>query len=423
MKILLTDASGLTSRQLSTILSRKHHEVHVLSPPGWLSLTKLTSHTTKLHPVPPFSSSPYAWLDATLTVLRSEKFDILICTQEQVAIVSAEQDLVSATGVKFAVPDFKNLRRVMDKVSACQALADAGLPQPESVVLTSTMDTLPQCEALLPAYIKTPIGTGSTGVRRASNPDELASILTDYIAQGYFDDGGELLVQKEIQGSLLMVSGVFDRGRLRAWHACVRVREGVGGGASKKVSLPLRIVGEHLQGLGFLLNWHGALSLDAILEGGRAWYIDINPRIVEPFNGLLAGVDLVEELLDVSLGKDVAEGRAPRHGIEGVETHQLVLAMMKAAEEEGRLALLVEVFKALMGFDQYAGSVEELTPLEGNLVWSLLSLVALFLVLLVGGPWVVGRLRSDTIANYAVSERGWKEILERIDGKKIKEVP
>ncbi len=304
----------------------------------------------------------------------------------------------------------------MDKVSACQTLADAGLPQPESVALSSTMDALPRCEALLPAYIKTPIGTASTGVRRVSNREELAAIIMDDIGQGYFDDGGELLVQKEIQGSLLMVCGVFDRGKLRAWHACVRVREGSGGGASKKVSLPLRKVGEHLQGLGYLLNWHGALSLDAILEGGRAWYVDVNPRIVEPVNGLLAGVDLVQELLDVSSGKEVEDGRQPRHGIEGVETHQLVLAMMKAAEE-GRLVLLIEVFKALMGFDQYAGSVEELTPLEGNFVWGLLGLVGLFLLLFVGGPWAVAKLRGDTVVNYAVGEKGWREILERVDGR------
>jgi len=416
MKILLTDATGLTSRQVSNILSKKHHEVHVLSPPGFIGITRLTSHTLKSHPVPAFSDSPYAWLDATLAILRSEKFDILLCTQEQVFIISAEAKLVQETGVKFAVPDFESLRRVMDKVSACHALSDAGLPQPESVVLDSNLETLSQCEALLPGFVKTPIGTGSTGVRRAADLDELASIVADFVAKGYFEDGGELLVQKEIQGDLLMVCGVFEHGKLRAWHACLRVREGVSGGASKKVSLPLEVVGEHLQGFGWLLNWHGALSFDAILEGGRAWYIDVNPRIVEPTNGLLAGVDLVEELLQISLGNEVDEGRAPKHSIEGVETHQLVLAMLKAAEQ-GRLQLLGEVFKAVMGFHEYAGSREELTPLDGDAIWALTILTALFLGLLVLGPWLVRRLNGDTISNYSLSREGWKEIRAKVDAK------
>jgi hypothetical protein len=422
MKILLTDASGLTSRQVSTILSQKHHQVHVLSPPSLLLLATLTSHTTKSHPVPTFSASPHAWLDATLQVLRDEKFDILLCTQEQVSIISASSPLLASTGVKFAVPEFNSLRRVMDKVSACQALSDAGLPQPESVVLNSSLETLSQCESLLPGYVKTPIGTASTGVRRAANLDELASVIADFVAKGCFDDGGELVVQKEVHGSLLMVSGVFERGRLRAWHTCVRVREGVGGGASKKVSLPLKVVGEHLQSFGGLLSWHGALSMDAILEGGRAWYVDVNPRIVEPVNGLLAGVDLVEELLHVSLGDEVEEERPPKHGIEGVETHQLVLAMMKAAEE-GRVQLLMEVFKALMGFHEYAGSREELTPLDSDVVWGFLSLAGLFLGLLLGGAWAVEKLRGDTIKNYNLSTKGWKGILEKVDSGKEENSP
>jgi len=416
MKILLTDASGLTSRQVSTILSRKHHEVHVLSPPSLISLTKITSHTFKSHLVPAFSSSPYAWLDATLSILRSEKFDILFCTQEQVSTLSAEAKLIQETGVKFAVPDFESLKRVMDKVSACKALSDAGLPQPESVVLDSSLETLSQCEALLPGFVKTPIGTGSAGVRRAANSDDLASIVADFVAKGCFEDGGELLVQKEIQGDLLMVCGVFDHGRLRAWHACLRVREGTGGGASKKISLPLEIVGKHLQGFGWLLKWHGALSFDAILEGGRAWYIDINPRIVEPVNGLLAGVDLVEELLQVSLGNEIEQDTAPKHSIEGIETHQLILAMLKAADE-GRIQLLGEVFKAVMGFHEYAGSREELTPLDGDVLWVSANLTVLFLGLLVLGPWLVRRLSGDTISNYSLSPKGWKAILAKAYAK------
>jgi hypothetical protein len=92
---------------------------------------------------------------------------------------------------------------------------------------------------------------GSTGVRDARSPSQLAFILDNYVAQGYFENRGELLVRKKIRGSLFMVCGVFSYGRLKAWHACVRVRGGVGGGACKKVSLPLPILGDHLQGHGF----------------------------------------------------------------------------------------------------------------------------------------------------------------------------
>jgi hypothetical protein len=418
MKILLTDASSLTSRQLTTILTRppKSHTIHVLAPPG-ISITKLTSHVSKIHPVPQFGRDPYSWLSAALSVLKTEKekFDILICSQEQVSIISAEIALVRGTGVAVAVPEFESLRNVMGKIEACRTLADAGLPQPESVVISSS--NFEGCERLLPAFVKTPIGTASRGVRRVATMGELSKAVS-----AFGRPGGNLLVQKEVYGSLVMVSAVFSHGRLLAWHACVRVYEGISGGASKKVSLPLPVFQTHLEALGFSLNWHGGLSLDAILVDEKPLYIDVNPRITEPVNGLLAGVDLVEALLQVSLGIEgemMEQNQKPRHGIEGVETHQLVLALLGKAEE-GRLMVLVEAFKAAMKFDMYAGSVEELTPMEGDYFWSILVMLFTLIILLVGGERGAKMLEGETIGSYALSEDGWEMILRKYDGRREK---
>ena len=57
--------------------------------------------------------------------------------------------------------------------------------------------------------------------------------------------------------------------------------------------------------LGEELDWHGALSLDAILTPDGPSYIDVNPRLVEPGNAWRAGVDLVDALMRVSLGEAV----------------------------------------------------------------------------------------------------------------------
>jgi hypothetical protein len=333
-----------------------------------------------------------------------------------VAIISAEITSVRETGVAVAVPEFESLRNVMGKIEACRTLADAGLPQPESVVISSSSD-FEGCERLLPAFVKAPIGTASRGVRRVASMEELGKA-----ASAFGRPGGKLLVQKEVYGSLVMVSAVFSHGRLLAWHACVRVYEGISGGASKKVSLPLPVFQTHLEGLGFSLNWHGGLSLDAILVDEKPLYIDVNPRITEPVNGLLAGVDLVEALLQVSLGIEgemIEENEKPRHGIEGVETHQLVLALLGKAEE-GRLMVLVEAFKAAMKFDMYAGSVEELTPTEGDYFWSILVMLFTLIILLVGGERGAKMLEGETIGSYALSEDGWEMILRRYDGRREK---
>jgi hypothetical protein len=400
----------------------------VLSPQG-LSLTKLTHYVACIHSVPPFGADPYAWLEATLSIITSskakgEKFDVLICTQEQIAILSAEIDRAKEAGIKIAVPDFSSLRRVMDKISACETLRYIGLIQPESVVLSSLPDlsSASRYETLFPAFAKLPIATGSTGVRPVSTLSDLQSLCQEWLP---FINGGKLLLQKAVPGPLLMICGVFFHGKLVAWHSCLRAREGVNGGASEKVSLPLPIVGEQLEKLGRELKWHGALSLDAILvkkngDGEKELYIiDINPRIVEPMNGLLAGVDLVAALLGVSLADNEGEegwwDEKVGSGREGVVTHQFVLALFGAAKK-GRLALIMEIWGMVSGRGTYKGSVEELTPLEGDW-WSGLVLVFLTGILLLGGRWMVEKLSGGTIKNYAISPKGWKEIVRRQDEK------
>lgn len=203
--------------------------------------------------MPPFGPNPYLWLEGTLQILRRYTFDVLLCTQEQVAIISAEADRIRNLGVSFAVPEFGSLKKVMDKISAYDTLTMAGLQQPESVVVKNTAD-LCACSYLLRAYIKTPIGTASVGVQFVATNADLHHATRRYGDIGSFDGNGRLLVQRAVQGQLLMISAVFSHGHLIAWHACLRVKEGMGGGASKKSSLPLPEIGEHLAKLGSFLE-------------------------------------------------------------------------------------------------------------------------------------------------------------------------
>src|SRR4051794_13356464 len=159
LRVLLSDGSGLTARQVATQLGSGGHELHVASPDP-LCLARWTRHVRRVHRVPAYGLDPFGWLEATIDVLRELDFDILFPTQEQVAVLSLEADRVRELGVVVPVPGFDALRRVQDKISAYATLAELGLPQPESRIVESRPS-----DARLPAYVKTPIGTATTGVR------------------------------------------------------------------------------------------------------------------------------------------------------------------------------------------------------------------------------------------------------------------
>jgi ATP-grasp domain len=364
MKILLTEGSGVTSRQVAGRLSSMGHHVEVLTSDP-LCLARFTRHVQRLHRVPKYGEMPIAWLHAALDVFHNGAFDVLFPTQEQVAVLAAAE-------VNTAVPSFTALLAVQDKVSAFSTLARLKIPQPLSAVVNSIDDLRAWRE--FPAFVKEPIGTASTGVRKVLTAADLGAV----------DIGTGTLVQQAVDGPLVMVQSVFFRGELVASHANLRVRVGANGGASHKQSIDDADIRTHLITLGKDLNWHGALSADVILTNNGPMFIDINPRIVEPVNAWQSGVDLVGAMLEVALG---TKPNTQPKGKLGQRTHQTLLAVLGAAQTgRGRKGIASELFGAARHQGDYANSTEEMTPWRGDWL-SAVPLVAAAATTLLHPSW------------------------------------
>ena len=378
--------------------------MHALSPEP-LCLTRFTRRVQRVHRVPPYGADPLRWLDAALATYQSAGMDVLLPTQEQVAVLSAAAGRVRAAGVRTAVPPFTALARVQDKISAFATLTAAGLPQPPGTVLGNGRPG--RRVGRFPVFLKLPIGTATTGVSLVTGPAGRDRFVAAAGAAGAFTMGG-LLAQRPVDGPLVMTQSVFDRGELVAWHACLRVREGTSGGASHKRSASLPAIREHLTVLGRQLGWHGALSADAILSEAGPCYIDINPRLVEPGNAWRAGVDLVAPLLDL------ARGTAPPPqpgGRPEVRTHQLLIALLGAAQRTGRRRdVAAELLAAARRAGDYAGSAEELTPVRRDPRAAVP--VALAAAATVIGPAAWRWFAAGSVRSYALSPEGWRTLLD-----------
>jgi glutathione synthase/RimK-type ligase-like ATP-grasp enzyme len=376
LRVLLSDGSGLTARQAATQLGVAGHEVHVVSPDP-MCLARWTRHVRQVHRVPAYGLDPFGWFEATLGVLHGGGFDALLPTQEQAAVLSLDAHRVHELGVAMAVPPFDALRRVQDKLSAYRTLAELGLPQPATKVAEAVLGA-----ERLPVYVKTPIGTATSGVRLVRDHAELAR------AAGELEP--PLLLQEPVEGTLIMVQSVFELGRLIAIHANDRIRIGANGGASVKRSIATNAVEEDVARLGSALGWHGALSMDGVLTAdGPAW-IDVNPRLVEPGNAWRAGVDLVEALLEM---KEQPRGRS------GVETRQVLVGVLGATT---RRAALRELRRS---------GDEELTPTRRDPLAGV-PVVAVAAAMLVH-PGLGRRVAGGAVANYALTPAAWEAIVSR----------
>jgi predicted ATP-grasp superfamily ATP-dependent carboligase len=396
MRILLSEGSGLTSRQVAGQLGSLGHAVEILSSSKFC-LTRFTRHVSAVHDVPRFGLDPFGWLAAAERIATGRKTDLLFPTQEQVTVLSARKKYLRVATI---VPPFESLARVQDKISAFRTLKSIGAPQPQTFVISSA-DDLRQITTY-PVFVKRPVSTASSGVRRATNAQELE------VAAHEFGLGqSELIAQSQASGPLAMVQAVANRGRLVAHHACLRLREGVGGGASLKESVTLPGLAEMLARLVAALEWNGALSMDLIVADSGPVIIDVNPRLVEPANALAAGVDLVAAMLDIA-------GDAPSQvrptGSAGKRTRQTLLAILGAAEHQGtRGAVLHEAFNAIFARGDYAGSAEELTPVAGDLV-AVVPVAAALVATLIRPPlW--RKFHSGAVGPYALTPEAWDKIL------------
>ncbi|MBI5090780.1 MAG: ATP-grasp domain-containing protein [Actinobacteria bacterium] len=407
MRVLLTEGSGLTSRQVAGRLGALGHHVGVLSSDG-LGLTRFTRATGAWHRVRPFGADPLGWLDEAMSVYAGGAYDVLLPTQEQVTVLAAHAARLRANRIVTAVPDFAAVRAVQDKVSAWTTLDDLRLPQPQGAVIHDDAELARWSR--FPVFVKRPIGTATSGVHLVRDRAGFEALRRSGSIDASLPGDGVLL-QAPVDGPLLMCQSVFRAGQLVAFHANTRERLGARGGASHKVGVARDDCREILERLGTALRWHGALSADVIVTDAGPSVIDVNPRLVEPGNALRDGLDLTRTLMDVALDRPVAVGPSQT----GARTHQLLLAVLGAAEQgRGRRGVARELIDAVRQRHSYAGSTEELTPWRRDRR-ALVPVAAASAVTLVHPPawqWFA----SGSVSNYALTPAAWQTICRSADG-------
>jgi hypothetical protein len=176
-------------------------------------------------------------------------------------------------------------------------------------------------------------------------------------------------------------------------------------GSSHKLGLDLPEAREHMARLGAALDWHGALSADVILGPDGPRFIDIDPRLVEPVNALACGVDLAGTLVEVARSGSAQPKPA---AMPGARTHQLLLAVLGAAQQGGRRDVARELMHAVLRRGDYLGSREELTPGRGDPLAPLPVTVTALATLIRPDAW--RHFVGGSAGAYSLTPAAWSEL-------------
>jgi hypothetical protein len=102
---------------------------------------------------------------------------------------------------------------------------------------------------------------------------------------------------------------------------------------------------------------------DALSTDEGPLVIDVNPRLVEPMNALLAGVDLLRLMLALASG---AHPQAVGAGARRRALAELLLIVLGVANRERAGAVIPAFAEAVRGHGVYAGAIEIFNAAQGR---------------------------------------------------------
>ena len=374
-----------------------------------MCLGRFSRFVSRVHHAPASGADPDGYLAAVIEIVKTHHIDALLPVHEQAYLFAAARKRLPL-GLGIALADFEAFEQVQSKAGLVTLLTQLDVTQPATEVIRSADEFV--TERPYPFFVKAAFGTASAGVWRVGDGHQRDALLLQFEANHAFAE--DLLVQAAVTGALERTQAVFDRGRLVASHIYRQVVEGPGGGDVLKISVVSAKVRETVERIGQALKWHGALSFDYIRDDATKTphFIDANPRLVEPMNAWLSGVDLPGALLQISLGE--APPVQP-DGREGVLTRLGLMGLLDAARRRGRRRdILHEIGLLAAGSGRYRGSREELVPLLTD-PWCAIPLSVVVAGLL-RAPAAAARFSETTVAAYSLTPsavrrlRAWQTV-------------
>ncbi len=394
-KILVSEGSSLSSREAITALGLAGHQVELVSS-NPMCLGRFSRFVSRVHRAPASGADPDGYLTAVIEIVKTDHIDALLPVHEQAYLFAAARKRLPL-GLGIALADFEAFEQVQSKAGFAILLTRLKVPQPTTDIVRSADQFA--ADRPYPFFVKAAFGTASAGVWRVDDAHQRDALLVQLEQHRAFAPG--LLVQAAVTGSLERTQAVFDRGRLVASHIYRQVVEGPGGGDVLKISVVSAGVRETVERIGQALKWHGALSFDYIRDDATKTphFIDANPRLVEPMNAWLSGVDLPGALLQISLGETPP---VQPDGREGVLTRLGLMGLLDAARRRSRRRdILREIGLLASGSGRYRSSREELVPLLTD-PWCAIPL-GFVVAGLLRAPAAAARFSETTVAAYSLT--------------------
>ncbi|ODT59678.1 acetyl-CoA carboxylase biotin carboxylase subunit [Phenylobacterium sp.] len=225
-------------------------------------------------------------------------------------------EIVAAHGFTFIGPTAEHIKMMGDKITAKQAVKDAGIPVvpgSDGAVTTEEEAFAAAREIGFPVLIKAAAGGGGRGMKVASTPDDLAEAVSTARAEARAAFGDDAVYMErylqtprhiEIQVIADAFGNVCHLGErdcsLQRRHQKVLEEAPspvIDAAARAKIG---KVVVDAIKAIGYL----GVGTIEFLYENGEFFFIEMNTRlqVEHPVTEAITGIDLVREQIRIAAG-------------------------------------------------------------------------------------------------------------------------
>jgi predicted ATP-grasp superfamily ATP-dependent carboligase len=306
LKVLLCDEHYKHTLGVVRHLGRSGARVSVVAT-SKDSLACRSRHCSEV--IPAESGSPDHLVEASLRVVKSRSFDVVIPISYAMTLAMARrrEEFLPHTALELA--EVNRIECAADKRQMAHLAEHIGVPVPKTILASELANH--GHGLLYPVVVKPACETpGRPPVRYANSREELADILAADRSNRVNGSAPDLLLQEFIPGFGCGFFATYQRGICRRVFMHKRIREypatgGVSTCAESFYDKALEIAGRQMLDA---LNWHGVAMVEfrRDLRDGRYKLIEVNPKFWGSLDlALAAGADFPGDICRMATGENL----------------------------------------------------------------------------------------------------------------------
>lgn len=314
----VTDGIWRKSLAVARALSTAGVEVGV-GERTWMSPSFLSRHVKHKYVYPSREKDSSRFLDRIRSIIRSNKYDVLITPEEETSLLVAQNVSELSQYIRIPLASYEKILFARNKYNILMHAQKIGIHCPKTLIVKTLDDAQGSVGSMqFPMVLKPVIGTGGHGIRYVYNRNEF-----DLACIEMFKRYENFLIQEYIPGSNYYgVSVIFNANnqmRSAFTHKKIRQYPITGGASTFALSVLMPDLVEISRKLLSSIGWYGVANIEFKIDkrDGLPKLMEVNPRLWGSLQlAIASGLNIPYMMYQLAMNGDIDPNYEYKTGVK-----------------------------------------------------------------------------------------------------------